>query len=51
MLTVVPDLSASLPADGAPGFWKAAREVFPQARTQRCWFHYADLGIMPTWRL
>jgi transposase-like protein len=25
--------------DGAPGFWRAAREVFPQARTQRCWFH------------
>ena len=24
--------------DGALGFWKAAREVFPQARTQRCWF-------------
>ena len=24
---------------GALGFWKAAREVFPQARTQRCWFH------------
>jgi hypothetical protein len=22
--------------DGALGFWKAAREVFPQARTQRC---------------
>jgi transposase-like protein len=25
--------------DGALGFWKAVREVFPQARTQRCWFH------------
>jgi transposase-like protein len=36
--------------DGALGFWTAAREVFPQAATQRCWFHYADLGIMPTWR-
>jgi transposase-like protein len=35
--------------DGALGFWKAVREVFPQARAQRCWFHYADLGIMPTW--
>jgi transposase-like protein len=22
--------------DGAPGFWKATCEVFPQARTQRC---------------
>jgi transposase-like protein len=37
--------------DGALGFWKAAREVFPQARAQRCLIHYADLGIMPTWRL
>ena len=34
--------------DGALGFWKAVREVFPEARAQRCWFHYADLGIMPT---
>ena len=25
--------------DGALGFWTAVREVFPQARTQRCWFH------------
>jgi transposase-like protein len=33
--------------DGALGFWGALREVFPQARTQRCWFHYADLRIMP----
>jgi len=24
--------------------------VFPQAREGRCWFHYADLGIMPTLR-
>ena len=36
--------------DGALGFWGALREVFPQARTQRCWFHYADLRIMPMWR-
>jgi transposase-like protein len=36
--------------DGALGFWSAVREVFPQAATQRCWFHYADLGIMPIWR-
>jgi hypothetical protein len=34
--------------DGALGFWGALREVFPQAREGRCWFHYADLGIMPT---
>jgi transposase-like protein len=25
--------------DGALGFWKALREVFPQAKEQRCWFH------------
>ncbi len=25
--------------DGALGFWKALREVFPDTREQRCWFH------------
>jgi transposase-like protein len=25
--------------DGALGFWKAVREVFPTTREQRCWFH------------
>jgi len=25
--------------DGALGFWGALREVFPESRTQRCWFH------------
>jgi transposase-like protein len=25
--------------DGALGFWGALREVFPETRTQRCWFH------------
>jgi transposase-like protein len=25
--------------DGALGFWTALREVFPQAREGRCWFH------------
>jgi transposase-like protein len=25
--------------DGALGFWKALREVFPQTQEQRCWFH------------
>src|SRR5262249_56233468 len=25
--------------DGAVGFWGALREVFPQARAGRCWFH------------
>ena len=33
--------------DGALGFWAALREVFPDTREQRCWFHYADLRIMP----
>jgi ABC-2 type transport system ATP-binding protein len=35
--------------DGALGFWRAAREVFPQARTQRCWFHKIAnvLGALP----
>ena len=25
--------------DGALGFWKALRDVFPQTREQRCWWH------------
>jgi putative transposase len=25
--------------DGALGFWGALRDVFPQTREQRCWFH------------
>jgi transposase-like protein len=25
--------------DGALGFWRALREVFPDTREQRCWFH------------
>jgi putative transposase len=25
--------------DGAPGFWGGLREVFPEAREGRCWFH------------
>lgn len=25
--------------DGALGLWKALRDVFPEAREQRCWFH------------
>lgn len=25
--------------DGALGFWKAVREVFPSTKEQRCWFH------------
>jgi hypothetical protein len=35
-------------ADGALAFWKAAGEVWPKTREQRCWVHYADLRIMPT---
>ena len=35
--------------DGALGFWGALREVFPQARMQRCWFHKIAnvLGALP----
>jgi transposase-like protein len=35
--------------DGALGFWNAVREVFPQARAQRCWFHKIAnvLGALP----
>jgi hypothetical protein len=35
--------------DGALGFRAALREVFPQTRERRCWFHYADLWVMPVW--
>lgn len=35
--------------DGALGFWGALRKVFPERREQKCWFHYADLRIMPRW--
>ncbi len=35
--------------DGALGFWTALREVFPQTREQRCWFHKIAnvLGALP----
>jgi putative transposase len=35
--------------DGALGFWGALREVFPQTREQRCWFHKIanTLGALP----
>ena len=35
--------------DGALGFWKALREVFPETREQRCWFHKIAnvLGALP----
>ena len=35
--------------DGALGFWKALREVFPNTREQRCWFHVSSnvLAALP----
>ena len=35
--------------DGALGFWKALREVFPATREQRCWFHMGSnvLAALP----
>jgi transposase-like protein len=35
-LDVAPRLAM---ADGALGFWKAAGEVWPKTREQRCWVH------------
>ena len=35
-------------ADGAPGLWKAARELWPRAEEQRCTVHYAEARVMPT---
>lgn len=35
-LAVPPELAVG---DGALGFWKALREVYGQAREQRCWVH------------
>jgi hypothetical protein len=35
-LAVMPKLAV---ADGAPGFWQAIEEVWPQTRGQRCWVH------------
>jgi transposase-like protein len=37
-LDVRPELAI---ADGALGFWKAAGEVWPKTREQRCWVHKA----------
>jgi transposase-like protein len=35
--------------DGALGFWSALRDVFPETKEQRCWFHKIAnvLGAMP----
>jgi len=35
-LTIAPKLATG---DGALGFWKALRKVFPATRMQRCWVH------------
>jgi putative transposase len=35
-LTVAPSLAVG---DGALGFWKALRQVFPSTKEQRCWVH------------
>jgi len=35
-LSIPPKLAIG---DGALGFWKALKEVWPQTRHQRCWFH------------
>jgi transposase-like protein len=35
--------------DGALGFWAALRDVWPEAQEQRCWVHYAEHRIMPSW--
>ena len=35
-LEVAPELAIG---DGALGFWKAMRKVFPSTRSQRCWCH------------
>ncbi len=35
-LSVAPSLAVG---DGALGFWKALRQVFPTTREQRCWVH------------
>jgi len=37
-LVIDPELATG---DGALGFWKAARKVWPKTRQQRCWVHKA----------
>ena len=36
--------------DGAKALSRAVKDVFDKPLIQRCQQHYADLGIMPTWR-
>ena len=33
---IAPELTTG---DGALGFWKALRDVWPETREQRCWVH------------
>ena len=35
--------------DGALGFWGALGDVFAETRHQRCWVHYAEQRVMPSW--
>jgi transposase-like protein len=37
--------------DGHLGIWGGLCNVYPEAAEQRCWNHYADLRIMPTFCL
>ena len=34
-------------ADGALGLWKAAGEVWPTTRDQRCWVHKTETLLAP----
>jgi putative transposase len=45
-LTAAPHLAVG---DGALGFWKALRKLYPETREQRCWFHKSGnvLNKMP----
>jgi putative transposase len=42
---------ALVTSDDHAGLVSAITAVLPGAAWQRCRTHYADLGIMPTWRL
>ena len=42
---------ALVTSDDHAGLVNAIAAVLPGAAWQRCRTHYADLGIMPTWRL
>jgi len=40
-------MPTTITSDGAPGLVKAIEVCFPASIRIRCWFHYADLRIMP----